>query len=188
MGNLARCANVAGGRMPGATSTDMTDPIPSVRLDLWLWAARFYKTRSLAKQAIESSKVEVAGRARSHRVPCAPVNELQVRRGDELFEIEVLALSSKRGSASVAQTLYVESEESRPRARPRAKRRRWSATAIVHPSTSPTSGRGGSFVRWAISTRSESKRPGTAQMVDLDQARLGRGDDTRIGTASLERI
>ena len=91
----------------------MTDPIPPVRLDLWLWAARFYKTRSLAKQAIESGKVEVGGQGAKPSRALRVGERLQVRRGDELFEIEVLALSSKRGSASVAQTLYVESEESR---------------------------------------------------------------------------
>src|SRR4249920_407125 len=87
----------------------------SVRLDLWLWAARFFKTRSLAKQAIESGKIELDGQdvkpSRALRIGDA----LRVRRGDELFEIEVLALSDKRGSASVAQTLYRESEQSRAR-------------------------------------------------------------------------
>jgi len=91
----------------------MTDPIPSVRLDLWLWAARFYKTRSLAKQAIESGKVEVGGQGAKSSRALRVGERLQVRRGDELFDIEVLALSSKRGSASIAQTLYVESEESK---------------------------------------------------------------------------
>ena len=91
---------------------NMTDPIPSVRLDLWLWAARFYKTRSLAKQAIESGKVEVGGQGAKPSRGLRAGERLQIRRGDELFDIEVLALSSKRGSASVAQTLYVESAES----------------------------------------------------------------------------
>lgn len=99
--------------MPGATTKDMTDPTPPVRLDLWLWAARFYKTRSLAKQAIESGKVEVGGQGAKPSRALRVGERLQVRRGDELFEIEVLALSGKRGSASVAQTLYVESEESK---------------------------------------------------------------------------
>jgi len=91
----------------------MTDSIPSVRLDLWLWAARFFKTRSLAKQAIESSKVEVAGQSAKPSRALRIGERLQVRRGDELFDIEVLALSSKRGSASIAQTLYVESDASK---------------------------------------------------------------------------
>ena len=84
-----------------------------VRLDLWLWAARFYKTRSLAKQAIETGKVDVDGQrakaARSVRIGDA----LRVARGEEHFEVQVLGLSEKRGPASVAQALYVESEASR---------------------------------------------------------------------------
>ena len=87
----------------------------SVRLDLWLWAARFFRTRSLAKQAIETGKVEVDGQrakaSRSVRVGDA----LQVTRGDEAFEIEVLGLSDQRGPASVARTLYLESDASKAR-------------------------------------------------------------------------
>lgn len=90
----------------------MNDPIPSVRLDLWLWAARFYKTRSLAKAAIESGKVEVAGQSAKPSRALHTGEQLKVRRGDDLFEIEVLALSSKRGSAPMAQALYCESEQS----------------------------------------------------------------------------
>ena len=87
----------------------------SVRLDLWLWAARFFRTRSLAKQAIETGKVEVAGqRAKSSRA-VRTGDTLVVTRGDDVFEIEVRALSDKRGSAAVAQALYAESEASRAR-------------------------------------------------------------------------
>ncbi|HTL13984.1 MAG TPA: RNA-binding S4 domain-containing protein [Thermomonas sp.] len=85
----------------------------SMRLDLWLWAARFHKTRALAKQAVETGKVEVGGQrakpARALRVGDA----LVVQRGDERFEVEVLALSAVRGPASVAQGLYRESDASR---------------------------------------------------------------------------
>ena len=91
----------------------MSETIPSVRLDLWLWAARFYKTRTLAKQAIESGKVEVAGQGAKPSRALRAGEQLQVRRGDELFEIEVLGLSAKRGSAPVAQALYRESEQSK---------------------------------------------------------------------------
>jgi ribosome-associated heat shock protein Hsp15 len=87
----------------------------SVRLDLWLWAARFFRTRSLAKQAVETGKVEVEGQrakaSRSVRIGDA----LKVTRGDEAFEIEVLGLSDQRGPASVAQTLYAESDASKAR-------------------------------------------------------------------------
>ncbi|KLJ01414.1 RNA-binding S4 domain-containing protein [Luteimonas sp. FCS-9] len=85
----------------------------SVRLDLWLWAARFFKTRALAKQAIETGKVDVGGQrakpARAVRVGDA----LRVARGDEVFEVAVAGLSDTRGPASVAQGLYTESEASR---------------------------------------------------------------------------
>ena len=87
----------------------------SVRLDLWLWAARFFRTRSLAKQAIDTGKVDVGGqRAKSSRAVRVG-DTLAVTRGDEVFEIEVLNLSDKRGSAVIAQTLYIESEASRAR-------------------------------------------------------------------------
>jgi ribosome-associated heat shock protein Hsp15 len=86
-----------------------------VRLDLWLWAARFYKTRSLAKQAIETGKVEIGGqRAKPSRVVRIG-DAARIERGEEMFEVEVRGLSDTRGPASVAQRLYVESEASRAR-------------------------------------------------------------------------
>lgn len=91
--------------------TDAT-PVAAVRLDVWLWAARFYRTRSLAKQAVETGKVDVAGqRPKSSRA--VRVGEvLQISRGDEVFDIEVRGLSEMRGPAPVAQQLYAESEAS----------------------------------------------------------------------------
>lgn len=87
----------------------------TVRLDLWLWAARFFRTRSLAKTAIETGKVEVDGqRAKASRSVRAG-DALRIVRGDEVFEITVLALSDQRGPASVAQMLYAESEASKAR-------------------------------------------------------------------------
>ena len=94
----------------------MTTPPPAAagtRIDVWLWAARFFRTRALAKQAIETGKVEIGGQrakpSRSVRIGDA----LAVQRGEERFEIEVLGLSDARGPAKVAQTLYAESEASR---------------------------------------------------------------------------
>lgn len=93
----------------------MTESATAVRLDLWLWAARFFRTRSLAKQAIETGKVEVGGqRAKASRAVRVG-DALRIARGEEVFEIEVLGLSDQRGPASVAQTLYAESEESKAR-------------------------------------------------------------------------
>ena len=85
----------------------------AVRLDLWLWAARFFRTRTLARQAIETGKVEAGGqRAKASRIVRAG-DALRIERAGECFEVEVLAVSDVRGPATVAQALYVESDASR---------------------------------------------------------------------------
>lgn len=98
---------------PASNSPDPT--AASVRLDLWLWAARFFKTRSLAKHAIETGKIEIGGQRAKASRGVRIGDAMKVARAEEVFEIEVLALSDTRGSASIAQTLYAESEESRLR-------------------------------------------------------------------------
>ena len=115
----------------------MSESIAPVRLDLWLWAARFFKTRSLAKQAIESGRVEVAGQSAKASRPLHVGESMQVRRGDEQFDIEVLALSSKRGSATMAQALYRESEESIGRRASEREKRRMEATGYRAPASKP---------------------------------------------------
>ncbi|HEY0662450.1 MAG TPA: RNA-binding S4 domain-containing protein [Lysobacter sp.] len=89
------------------------DSPDTVRLDLWLWAARFFKTRAIAKHAIESGKVEVGGQRAKPSRSIRTGDVLKVTRGDEIFEVEVQALSDTRGPASIAQTLYAESAASR---------------------------------------------------------------------------
>jgi ribosome-associated heat shock protein Hsp15 len=84
-----------------------------VRLDLWLWAARFFRTRALAKQAIDTGKVEVDGQRAKPSRGVRVGDALVVVRGEERFEIEVLGLADVRGPASVAQGLYRESESSK---------------------------------------------------------------------------
>jgi ribosome-associated heat shock protein Hsp15 len=101
----------------------MTETVASVRLDQWLWAARFFKTRSLAKQAIETGRVDIDGqRAKASRAVRVG-DRLGITRGDELFEVDVVALSTLRGAAPVAQALYAETEASiRARSEARALR------------------------------------------------------------------
>lgn len=115
----------------------MKEPLATVRLDLWLWAARFYKTRSLAKQAIESGKVELDGQSAKPARPLRCGEQLHVRRGEERFEIQVLALSDKRGSATIAQTLYAESDESRERRLREAAERRAANAGYRPPAGKP---------------------------------------------------
>ena len=85
---------------------------PAVRLDVWLWAARFFRTRSLAKQAVETGKVDIGGQRAKPSRSVHVGDALRVKRGDEVFEIEVRGVSENRGAASVAQALYSESESS----------------------------------------------------------------------------
>ena len=93
----------------------MSEPvsIDGMRLDAWLWVARFFKTRSLARQAVELGRVQVEGQdAKPSRV-LRPGLRLRVTRGDEIFDIEVKTLAPQRGPATFARTLYEESEASR---------------------------------------------------------------------------
>ncbi len=87
--------------------------VPSVRLDLWLWAARFFKTRALAKHAIETGKVDIGGQRAKPSRGVRVGDALMIARGEERFEVAVMVLSNSRGSASIAQALYRESEASR---------------------------------------------------------------------------
>jgi ribosome-associated heat shock protein Hsp15 len=112
----------------------------AVRIDKWLWAARFFKTRSLASRACE------LGRIQSHGQPAKPARE--VRIGDMLritndggdFHVDVLLLSEVRGPAAVAQTLYRETEESKE-ARLRAAAERKAAMQYAPAPTSRPSKR-----------------------------------------------
>jgi ribosome-associated heat shock protein Hsp15 len=98
-----------------------------MRVDKWLWAARFFKTRSLAQQAI------AAGRVKLNDARVKPSHELKigdalaVRVGDFEWQIEVKALSDKRGPAEQARKLYEETEASRAERARRQDLRRWGA-------------------------------------------------------------
>ena len=111
---------------------------PGIRLDVWLWAARFYKTRSLAKQAIEGGKLTVGGATVAKASKLVHVGDLLVvQRGDERFELRVLGLSGARGPASVAQMLYAETDDGRARREAEAARRRDERTGYQPPESRP---------------------------------------------------
>jgi ribosome-associated heat shock protein Hsp15 len=85
----------------------------SMRIDKWLWAARFFKTRALATRACELGRVQVNGQPAKAAREIRTGELLRVTNDSGDFQVEVLALSEVRGPASVAQTLYRETQESR---------------------------------------------------------------------------
>lgn len=82
-----------------------------VRLDKWLWAARFFKTRSVAREAVSGGKVHLNGNRAKPGRSLNLGDELRIQRGEEEFIITVVELSVRRGPAAVARGLYEESEE-----------------------------------------------------------------------------
>ena len=84
-----------------------------VRLDKWLWAARFYKTRGLASDAIAGGKVQVNGDRAKRARPVQPGDEIRIRQGPYEHHVVVRALSGRRGPASAAAELYEETPASR---------------------------------------------------------------------------
>lgn len=108
-----------------------------VRLDKWLWAARFYKTRSIAKAMIEGGKVHYNGqRAKvSKAVEVGAI--IKLRQGNEEKEVEVLALSDQRRGAPEAQLLYSETEQSIKHREAMAFARKASALSMPHPDRRP---------------------------------------------------
>lgn len=90
----------------------MTTPPERVRIDKWLWAARFYKTRQLAIKALKNSQIGLSKQTLKPATNIKAGDILTIKRGIHQIEIEILALSEKRGSATVAQSLYQETTAS----------------------------------------------------------------------------
>ncbi|MDQ6996106.1 MAG: RNA-binding S4 domain-containing protein [Mariprofundus sp.] len=84
----------------------------SVRIDKWLWAARFFKTRGLATEIVNGGHVQLNGEHTKASKAVHSGDELRIQRGQELFVVTVTALAEKRGSASIAQSLYQETDAS----------------------------------------------------------------------------
>ncbi len=108
-----------------------------VRLDKWLWAARFYKTRTIAKTMIEGGKIHYNGQ----RAKVSKIVELgaliKLRQGNEEKEVEVLALSDQRRGAPDAQLLYRETETSLKKREEIAWARKNNALSMPHPNRHP---------------------------------------------------
>ena len=98
-----------------------------VRIDKWLWAARFFKTRGLATTAIKNGKVRCAGQRVKPSRMVSDGDQLEIERGFEKFEIIVVGLSDQRGPASVAQSLYRETDDSIEHRKMETEKRRMAA-------------------------------------------------------------
>jgi ribosome-associated heat shock protein Hsp15 len=87
--------------------------VAGVRVDKWLWAARFFKTRSLAAEACGLGRIECNGQPAKASREVRAGDRLQVKNEAGVFQLEIVLLSEMRGPAAVAQTLYVETEASK---------------------------------------------------------------------------
>lgn len=109
-----------------------------MRIDKWLWAARFYKTRALAVKSCELGRVEMGGQTVKPAREVKAGDRLRIRTEGGDYEVEVVALSEVRGPATVAQTLYCETETSRARRALVAEQRRLEPQVFAAPSGRPT--------------------------------------------------
>lgn len=110
----------------------------STRIDKWLWAARFFKTRSLACNAVELGRVlQNEQRVKpAHGVKMGDV--LEIHQADQIWIVEVIKLSDVRGPATVAQTLYAETAESQLKRQQKAENRRYQQEPAAQISERPT--------------------------------------------------
>ncbi|MGL4473096.1 MAG: ribosome-associated heat shock protein Hsp15 [Shewanella sp.] len=115
----------------------MSEQDSSVRLDKWLWAARFYKTRALAKEMINSGKVHYNGQ-RPKSSKNAEIGALiRLRQGFDIKEVVIVQLSGIRKSAALASELYQETAESQVKAKANAEARRLNILHNPAPDTKP---------------------------------------------------
>jgi len=113
-------------------------PTTKLRLDKWLWAARFFKTRSLAKAAIEGGKVQLDGNRVKVSREISVGDTLQIRQGWDLKVVVVRALSDQRRGAPEAQSLYRETDESLNKREAEATARKAAGGMIDRPAQRPS--------------------------------------------------
>jgi ribosome-associated heat shock protein Hsp15 len=119
-----------------------------VRIDKWLWAARFFKTRALAQAAVAGGKVKLHGERVKPAKEVRVGDELAIRVGEYEWSITVNGLLERRGSAEIARTLYSESEESRARRIAQVADRRAHASEWGERKGRPTKRERRQLVRW----------------------------------------
>lgn len=109
----------------------------NMRLDKFLWAARFAKTRSVARELVQSGKVTVNGQKVKPAKTVQVGDVVKCPRGNDVYEIEILALSEQRRSAAEAIKLYQETAESQTKREAQAELRKLNALYNPHPDTKP---------------------------------------------------
>ena len=109
----------------------------AMRLDKYLWAARFAKTRSVARNLVQSGKVTVNGQKVKPAKTVQVGDLVKCPRGNDVYEIEILALSEQRRSAQEAAKLYNETVESQTKREAQAELRKLNALYNPHPDTKP---------------------------------------------------
>ncbi|PQQ26269.1 ribosome-associated heat shock protein Hsp15 [Photorhabdus luminescens] len=114
-----------------------SDSDQAVRLDKWLWAARFYKTRAIAREMIDGGKVHYNGQRSKPSKLVEPGAEIKLRQGNDERIVEVLALSNHRRGAPEAQQLYQETEASIANREKMAIARKMNALTMPHPDRRP---------------------------------------------------
>ncbi|MBK0003090.1 ribosome-associated heat shock protein Hsp15 [Erwinia sp. S43] len=112
-------------------------PTEGVRLDKWLWAARFYKTRAVAREMIEGGKVHYNGQRSKPSKLVEVAAELTLRQGNDERTVVIQAVSDKRGPATEAQLLYRETEQSIEKREKVALARKMNALTMPHPDRRP---------------------------------------------------
>jgi ribosome-associated heat shock protein Hsp15 len=108
-----------------------------VRIDKWLWAARFFKTRSLAAQAVSGGKVQLNGQRVKPARTVKPGDELEIHKSGFEYQVHIVGVSERRGPAVVAQTLYQESEQSVRRREALREQHRLAGASAPHPQHRP---------------------------------------------------
>lgn len=116
---------------------EKTESDDSIRLDKWLWAARFYKTRAVAREAIDGGKVHYNGQRTKPSKLVELDAEIKLRQGNDERTVLVCALSSLRRSAPEAQLLYQETEQSVEKREKVALARKMNALTMPHPDRRP---------------------------------------------------
>ncbi|HEY2020712.1 RNA-binding S4 domain-containing protein [Paraburkholderia sp.] len=101
-----------------------TEPGAKLRIDKWLWAARFFKTRSLAADALDKGRVRIGGAAVKPAKDVRVGDLVEIQIESIVWQVQVLGVCDVRGPASVAQTLYAETAESRSKRQVEQERRR----------------------------------------------------------------